>query len=215
MNARIRLGDLLVRAGVLSPTQLDAALAEQRRWGGRLGTILVQMRFISESVLVRALSKQMGIRAADLRQAAVPPEVMQRLSATMLRDQAVCPEAYDAQNKVLHLAMADPWNVQVLDEVRFRCGVRVEPSIAGERDIQDTLNRLLGETGGLSVAHREVELQRSGTPASGPGVLPSQWQALVASHKQQEQALRILVDLLIDKGVFTRAEYLALVSRTE
>src|SRR5919202_3928423 len=72
---RIRIGDLLVKAGVITDLQLKAALAEQSQWGGKLGDILVRMEFITEEVLVRALSKQTGIPRADvggeLEQAAI------------------------------------------------------------------------------------------------------------------------------------------------
>src|SRR5437763_15017297 len=63
---RIRIGDLLVKAGVITDLQLKAALAEQSQWGGKLGDMLVRMEFITEEVLVRALSKQTGIARADL-----------------------------------------------------------------------------------------------------------------------------------------------------
>src|ERR1700694_1257010 len=63
---RIKIGDLLVKAGVITDLQLKAALAEQSQWGGKLGDILVRMEFLTEEVLVRALSKQTGIPRADL-----------------------------------------------------------------------------------------------------------------------------------------------------
>src|SRR2546423_9931184 len=63
---RIRIGDLLVKAGVITELQLKAALSEQQQWGGKLGDILVRMEFITEEALVRALSKQTGIARADL-----------------------------------------------------------------------------------------------------------------------------------------------------
>src|ERR1700694_2433430 len=63
---RIRIGDLLVKAGVITELQLKAALAEQQQWGGKLGDILVRMDFLPEGGLVGALSKQPGIARADL-----------------------------------------------------------------------------------------------------------------------------------------------------
>ena len=63
---RIKIGDLLVKAGVITELQLKAALSEQQQWGGKLGDILVRMEFLTEEVLVRALSKQTGIARADL-----------------------------------------------------------------------------------------------------------------------------------------------------
>src|SRR5260370_3793106 len=63
---RLKIGDLLVKAGVITELQLKAALAEQSQWGGKLGDILVRMEFLTEEILVRALSKQTGVPRADL-----------------------------------------------------------------------------------------------------------------------------------------------------
>ena len=62
----IRLGDLLIRAAVVNEAQLNAALAEQQKWGGRLGTILVRMGALSEDLLVKALSRQLNIPRAAI-----------------------------------------------------------------------------------------------------------------------------------------------------
>lgn len=64
--ASIRLGDLLVKAKVISESQLKAALAEQQKWGGKLGELLVRMNFLTEDMLVKALSKQMNVPAVNL-----------------------------------------------------------------------------------------------------------------------------------------------------
>ena len=74
--ASIRLGDLLVKAKVISDSQLKAALAEQQKWGGKLGELLVRMNFLTEDMLVKALSKQMNVPAVNLEAVAgVPPHV--------------------------------------------------------------------------------------------------------------------------------------------
>src|SRR5258708_28577407 len=104
---RIRIGDLLVKAGVITELQLKAALAEQSQWGGKLGDILVRMEFLTEEVLVRALSKQTGIPRADLTGegdpaalALVPPDVAEefRLVPVMAKE----------QGPLLLVAMSDP-----------------------------------------------------------------------------------------------------------
>src|SRR5438477_557874 len=92
---RIKIGDLLVKAGVITELQLKAALAEQGQWGGKLGDILVRMEFLTEEVLVRALSKQTGIPRADLAGegdkaalALVPPEVAEEFGVVPLGGRA-------------------------------------------------------------------------------------------------------------------------------
>ena len=62
---RRRLGELLIEAGVLDPTQLQAALAEQKKWGGKLGRTLVEMGFVDEDSMVRALSRQLKLPVAS------------------------------------------------------------------------------------------------------------------------------------------------------
>jgi len=69
----MRLGDLLMRAGVVTQEQLDGALEQQASWGGKLGSILVRMRALSEDLLVKALSRQLNIPRADLSQINIPP----------------------------------------------------------------------------------------------------------------------------------------------
>jgi hypothetical protein len=69
--ASIRLGDLLIKAKVISESQLKAALAEQQKWGGKLGELLVRMNFLTEDMLVKALSKQMNVPSVNLE--ALPP----------------------------------------------------------------------------------------------------------------------------------------------
>src|SRR4051812_25933219 len=116
---RIRLGELLVRAGILDELKLNAALAEQkRRGGGRLGRILVAMNLISEDVLVRALSKQLTIPVARLDSYNVPRDILAKIDPEFARLNALCPERYDVQRRTLIIAVADPLNAGPLDEIR-------------------------------------------------------------------------------------------------
>ena len=86
--ASIRLGDLLVKAKVISDSQLKAALAEQQKWGGKLGELLVRMNFLTEDMLVKALSKQMNVPAVNLESVAgVPPHARRGRQARRRRAQ--------------------------------------------------------------------------------------------------------------------------------
>jgi len=90
---RIRIGDLLVKAGVITDLQLKAALAGAIAWGGKLGDILVRMEFITEEVLVRALSKQTGIARARPSPARRPDRREARPPRTAGRVQPGAPRA--------------------------------------------------------------------------------------------------------------------------
>src|SRR2546422_9319452 len=113
---RIKIGDLLVKAGVITELQLKAALAEQQQWGGKLGDILVRMEFLTEEVLIRALSKQTGIARADLAGevdraalAVVPPDTAE--------EYGLVPIALKDQGRTLVVAMSDPLNISATDHL--------------------------------------------------------------------------------------------------
>lgn len=142
MAGRIKLGELLVRAGVLDDFKLKAALAEQQRWGGRLGRILVEMNFVSEDLLVKALSKQLGVPRARLDTVSLPQEIVSKIDPQFAVNNAVCPERYLPDKKTLVIAMADPTNMSAIDELRFKTGLRIETALAGELEITQAIDRI-------------------------------------------------------------------------
>lgn len=166
MAGKIRLGELLVRAGVLDELKLKAALAEQQRWGGRLGRILVDMNFVSEDLLTKALSKQLGFPRATFAEVNIPPAVLAQVPADFARSNACCPEHYDPARNLLTVAMADPTNVPVADELRFKTGLRVEATIAGEVQISVAIDKLYGNrSGGYPASVEAIDLPPASAPA--------------------------------------------------
>ncbi len=131
--AHIKLGELLVRTGYLQEQGLRQALEEQQKWGGRLGRILVEMKLVSEDVVLKALCKQLGYRRANLAQPQVPPAVLQRLDPAQCAAQHVCPERLEAG--ALHVAMEDHTQIAVLDDIRTRTGLRIETTLATDKEI--------------------------------------------------------------------------------
>src|SRR5215212_2690789 len=109
---RIRIGDLLVKAGVITDLQLRAALAEQAQWGGKLGDILVRMEFVTEEVLVRALSKQTGIPRADLTGEA-NRTALSMIPAEVSEEFGLVPIGVKDEGRTVLVAMSDPLNIGV------------------------------------------------------------------------------------------------------
>jgi len=134
---------MLLEAGIIDAAQLQAALGHQRRWGGRLGQALVDLKITSEVQIVDALSRKLGydpIRLAaveygpslELALRLVPHEFAQR--------NVLLP--YAADMGTVWVAMADPTNVALVDEIAFRTGRKVKVSLAGDREIADAVRRL-------------------------------------------------------------------------
>ena len=236
---RIKLGELLVRAGILDETKLNAALAEQKRWGGRLGKLLVDMGFVTEDLIVKALSKQLGIARASFRNVNVPPDVMLKVDVAFARTNGMCPEHFDPSSKTLTVAMVDPTNVAAIDELAFKTGYKIQTTIAGESQLNDGIDQYLGpgipfgsnfearrygvEPSQAAMAASGLALDSAGEPPPLPSVPPRPEpqkneaaelaRRLDGAQRQQKRAIRAMVELLIEKGIFSRDEYMDLVNK--
>ena len=129
----LRIGELLIQEGLLTPSQLQSALAAQRIFGGRLGTNLVEHGFVSETDLARLLARQLGIRMVepnDLND--VPHAILELLPDALARKYNVLPFRLDEKRDRLALAMADPNNLQAVDELQFALGKKVDFHICPE-----------------------------------------------------------------------------------
>src|SRR5512140_37877 len=130
-----RIGEMLLEAGIIDETQLKAALGHQRQWGVRLGQALVDLKLATEPEIVKILARRFGFEVARLDQ--VEAYAHQQAIQLVPRDFAVKHNAFPlgADTSTLSVAMSDPSNLAVIDELRFRSGRRVKVSIGGDREI--------------------------------------------------------------------------------
>lgn len=260
--ASIRLGDLLLKAKIISESQLKMALVEQQRWGGKLGEILVRMNIVAEDLLVKALSKQLALPLANLDTVeGIAPHVRDKLPLAVARDVMAVPLLLAEDNKALVVAMAEPQNIRHLDTLRSVTRCRIIPRVAGRDAIGRALSRFyqgeaelsqvagdsfkLLNSQGLTIdtsadevdpplpstqrrsnsvtahaASQAAESPHRGTPSYGQlppapaGRSPQELlKAIEEAQRKEVAALKGLVETLIEKGVFTRDEYLARVKR--
>ena len=141
-QGRRRLGDLLLRAGVVTEQQLKEALDEQQTFGGMLGDTLVRQGALTEDVLVRALSKQLGLARADMDQE-VRREALALLNVDLAVQYEVAPVALK-NGRTLVVATSDPLNLSMLDLIRARTGCHIEPQVAAASAIRAAISRLYG-----------------------------------------------------------------------
>lgn len=238
--ANLKLGELLVKARVLTESQLKAALAEQQRWGGRLGEIVVRMNLLTEDLLVRALSRQLNIPAVNLEAVnELSSELKGKIPLEKAREiPALAIELRD-DGKTLLVAMSEPQNVEALDTLRALTRCRIVPRLAGQMQIARAIARCYEGEGEPELAEGEgsfkvldsqgmtVRRPAPEPPAASPPP-PPRFNPLPAAPKgdllevlgsveeaqrKEVAALKAMVELLIEKGVFTRDEYLAKVKR--
>ena len=152
--ARKKLGEMLVEAGVLSEQKLRMALNEQRRWGGTLGRTLVETKAISESELVRVLSLQLGLQSVDLDTVQIDPTVLELVPADFAEQHSLIPFAQTME--FLDVAMAEPTNLGVIDELRIRTQLTIRPYLTGPKMIERALARHYRRAFGRYLSRRDV-----------------------------------------------------------
>ena len=136
-----RLGDILLRQANISQEQLHEALEIQRKEGGRLGDILIQKKIITVHDVLRALAIQIGVpflKEIDL--ARIDPAWVSVLPIAYARDHAVLPIAVTSQS--VTVVIADPLDVQCLDDIRLLYQKEIKVALAENRTIVDAINRV-------------------------------------------------------------------------
>ena len=156
MQAKKRLGEMLIEAGVIDAAQLQSALGHQRKWGGKLGQALIDLKLATEKDVVGALSRKFGYEVADVAGLVPSPQLeaaLRLVPRELALRQTLIPVAADTGS--ITVVMADPSNVAVVDEIAFRTGRRVKVALAGDREIAAAVRRLCfaeEEPGARSIA---------------------------------------------------------------
>jgi len=155
----MKLGQMLVKAGVITRDQLEGALNAQRDQGGRLGLNLVRMKLINEEDLNSYLSRQIRIEAINIEKMRIEPEVLQLIPAKLAIRYEVIP--VERVGKTLVVAMADPHNLFTIDDLRFSLGMEIEPHICASSMIQRALDRIYRQEDAI-IAVSEEKLRKNG-----------------------------------------------------
>ncbi|HIJ80393.1 MAG TPA: hypothetical protein HPP76_01635 [Desulfuromonadales bacterium] len=136
----VKLGELLISEGLITKEQLEEALKCQVIFGIKLGSSLIEMGFVDESEMVKLLSKKLGVPAAtrkDLQE--VPFNVYNLLSAQKADQFRVVP--FRLENRRLSVAMSDPTDFKVIDELSFITGHIIQPFITPDIYLSFALER--------------------------------------------------------------------------
>ncbi|HMZ78976.1 MAG TPA: type II secretion system protein GspE, partial [Acidobacteriota bacterium] len=119
-----KLGEILLKENLLTPQQLKEALDYQRAHGGRLGSILVNLKLVPDEEITSILSRQYGVPAVNLDLFDVDPNAVKIIPEETARKYMVLPLA--RVGPTLTLAMVDPANVFAIDDIKFMTGLSIE-----------------------------------------------------------------------------------------
>lgn len=201
---RLRLGDVLVSAGLITSTQLEQALARQRETKERLGEALINSGVITEAQVIQALEMQLGIEFVDLSRLTIPTELARLLPRNLARRHHIVP--IKLENDTLTLAMSDPLNYIALEDAKTTTRKRVIPVIATAAAIDRATMTLYGSEG----AARAIEEMKR----EAGGDFPQEDPTADIDDPQAAPTIR-LVNSIIQRAFSERASDIHLEPRKE
>src|SRR6478672_10597968 len=134
-----RRGEILLREGLVTRDQLAQALAEQKNTKHRLGYVLVKLGLVQELEITKVLAKQYRMPAVDLSRFEVDPKIIKLVPADMAVKQTVLP--LKREGRTLTVAMADPTNNALIDDLKFITRYDLFPVIAGEYTLRTLIEK--------------------------------------------------------------------------
>ncbi len=160
------LGQLLKEMELVTEGQIQEALAMQRQKGGAIGDILIALGYINREELLLALGAQMGMDVINLEEMELADEVLDKVPATVAKAYNIIPISFE--NNLLTVAMANPHDIAVLDELRYMTHCEVKGAVAGEEAVgaalekyyahkTESLAKVLGQLGDGELQFEEIK----------------------------------------------------------
>ncbi len=186
-----RLGDQLIEKGIVSSDQVAIAMTEQKKNGKPLGQALIDLGFVTESIMRDVLSESMGRESIDLSHAVPDQEAIRLIPKQLASRHTVLPVGFDTQTRRLQLAMTDIYDVIVIDRVRavLSADIEVEPLLASESEIRRAIDQFYGYELSVDGILKEIET----------GVVD--YHSLDVGGSEYSQPLVRLVDALLSDAV--------------
>jgi general secretion pathway protein E/type IV pilus assembly protein PilB len=188
---RKRLGEQLVKKGLVTIDQIEIAITEQKKKGGLIGEILVELGFVSESVMRDVLSQVLGLGSIDLNEVVPDADSLDLIPKEAAERYVVVPVSYDKEAQQLKMAMKNASDLQALDRIHALVGRKIEivPLLAGEGEIKKAIDQFYGYELSVDGILHEIETGEI------------DYQSLDAIEDEYSQPLVRLVDAMLADAV--------------
>ena len=157
MKVKKKLGDMLIKANLLTDELLKQALQDQNRVNLKLGQYLVRKGLVGEYNLVETLSKQLNIDKYNTDQYPFDPSLSQLIPVEYAQKYQIAP--IRKKGRLLTIATADPLDINALDTIERMTNCEVEPSVGTEREINQLISNLYGIQSGMNTALEDLEIE--------------------------------------------------------
>ena len=144
-----KLGELLLKDGLITQEQLQEALSYQKERGGRLGSIFISLGMVSENDVAEVLSRQQGVPAINLSMFEIDKKALDIVKEDQCRKALIIP--ISKIGDTLTLAMVEPTNLMTISEIEFMTGLKVQPVIAPESAIRAAIDKYYGTSSELEI----------------------------------------------------------------
>ncbi len=227
MTERKKIGELLLGKGLIDDMQLRSAMSHQRNWGGKIGSALVELGFISTEEVERVLEEQLRQKCLTEAQMVPEPEALALMSAQDAAKYIALPLRVRG-NEVL-MALSNPFDLSITDEIGFKLGKRVRGLLAVESVIKKSIKKYYGGSGGreykvdikqaapddkVEIMHFDKESFHTAmdvldTPFSyqdGLIIEPEKGKPTDLPTPEEIKLVDALVHILLEKGIITKEE---------
>lgn len=134
---KLRLGDILVQQNVVTEEKLQEALKKQRGSGKKLGEIMVEMNITTEEAIGQALSRQLGYKFININGLQIPEKIIKLIKSDIVKKYTAIPLGVDEKNpNVLFVAMADPMDINAIDDFAIITNMQIVPVVSTTRQIK-------------------------------------------------------------------------------
>lgn len=211
MREKIRLGELLVKNGLLTEERLDKALQLQKEKKERLGKILVELEYISEDKICDFLSTQINVPKVNLKDREF--SFFDKALLPIIKRKMVLPIVKN--NTTIVLAMANPLDVITMDDIRRMTGCDIKPVIATESQIQEAIKRyesaflaqeLQKVDPRVSQFVEEITKRQPKSFSVDSSVFLEATKSVFVGKTRDTEAEDMLADVLVRKGIITQSQ---------
>jgi len=187
----LKLGEILVRAGIVDEEQVRKALQYKKEHGGPLGAAMIALGYLSEENLLSVLAHQLKLSRIRLEDREIPADILTMLPAEKAREYNVLPVDRKEMHGTAYLlvAMSDPTNLMVIDDIQFITDCRVRPTLATDAEIEAAVLRCYKISSAVETVKAEV---------------PSD--AIQGNYVTQEKYRRLLL-FLKGRGILSDQEF--------
>jgi len=150
-----QMGQKLIEAGLLCDSQLEAALERKRETGEFLGEVLIEMGLATPRIVGKVLEELISVPYVDLSEVPIDQQVLGLVAEQYQRRHRIIP--FKIEEKRLYVAMSDPLNVMIIDDLNMMTGLKVMPTLALNSELNDAFNRAYTVKNAAESVLREIE----------------------------------------------------------